>query len=537
MPAPLSAPQTLERAQSLMQSGRGAALPELLRVIETLSINTCEVTVSDLSELIEKDAIVLGKILSVANTLVHNPGIARLESLSQAIHQLGYNRIRTIAVSLMLINTAGGDHSPPEQREAATRALCSGLIAQGAAEWLGTHDPEFAFACAALRDFGRIMFAAISPPLCRAAAARAKLVGDAEAHREKFGFTPLGFSQHLLASAKLPETVLGSLRECEPESLRAVASTFDNRLLGLVDFGNRVAHLALDTSRPSEEFIAQLARLNQRFEFLVPGAADLVRPALQRADDRIRTFASNLTVRPPTTLKLDRLRWRLAQLSPAPTAESSDAAAADTPPRADQPADLASIAPVNTPSAVSARSDAPSPSPDPVDAPWDFPLTHSPAFEFQSATANSADSPREALTGVASALGAEECWWFENQPAHHRFAFAHGTGPASTRLLTPIALRAVERSVFGVCLARREVVLIHDTADANLLPYLPDWFRNTDRPPAAFALIPVIGPATPTGLLLLGWPRPRRITLTLPQIALARQHLATAVSSGQPFAA
>jgi HD-like signal output (HDOD) protein len=529
MPAPLSAPQTLERAQTLMQSGRGAALPELLRVIETLSVNTCEVTISDLSELIEKDAIVLAKILSVANTLVHNPGIARLESLSQAIHQLGYNRIRTIAVSLMLINTAGGENSPPEQREAATRALCSGLIAQGAAEWLGTHDPEFAFACAALRDFGRIMFAAISPTLCRAATLRAKVVGDAAAHREKFGFTPLGFSQQLLASAKLPETVLASLRDCEPESLRAVASTFDNRLLGIADFGARVANLVLDTSRPAEEFIAQLAQLNQRFEFLVPGAADLVRPALQRADDRIRTFASNLTVRPPATLKLDRLRWRLAQLSPATPADASPADTVRPPTPLPAALDVVPVPPAS-PVAIAAT-------PPPDDPPWDFPLTHSAAFEFQADAPAPTDSLRDALTGVGTALGVEECWWFEHQPAHERFTLALGTGPAAARLPAPIALQSAERSVFGVCLSRREVVLIHDTADANLRPYLPPWFRQAERPPAAFALIPLPGPAAPAGLLFLGWSSARRITLSLPQIALAHQLLAPALASRHPFAA
>jgi hypothetical protein len=96
---------------------------------------------------------------------------------------------------------------------------------------------------------------------------------------------------------------------------------------------------------------------------------------------------------------------------------------------------------------------------------------------------------------------------------------------------------AAERSVFGVSLARREVVLIHDTADANLLPYLPPWFRQAERPPAAFALLPLLGPASPTGLLLLGWSRARRITLSLPQIALAHKLLASALASRNPFAA
>src|SRR4051812_33034214 len=107
MLSPLSASQTLERARILMDSGRGAALPELLKLIETLSLNLAEVTVPELAEIIEKDAVVLTRVISVANTIANNPGIAPLATLTQAIHQIGYNRIRTIAVSLMLLETAG----------------------------------------------------------------------------------------------------------------------------------------------------------------------------------------------------------------------------------------------------------------------------------------------------------------------------------------------------------------------------------------------------------------------------------------------
>lgn len=82
MLVPLTAQETHARACTLIKARRGAALPELLRLIESLSLNACEVTVTDLCELIEKDAVVLGKVLTVANTLLHNPGIARLESLS-----------------------------------------------------------------------------------------------------------------------------------------------------------------------------------------------------------------------------------------------------------------------------------------------------------------------------------------------------------------------------------------------------------------------------------------------------------------------
>jgi len=532
MLVPLTATETVERARTLMQAGRGAALPELLRLIETLSLNACEVTVSDLCDLIEKDAVVLGKILTVANTLLHNPGIARLESLSQAIHQIGYNRIRTIAVSLMLVRTANGELNPPEQREAAARALCSGLIAQATAESLGTHDPEFAFACGTLRDFGRIMFAAISPPLCRAAALRVPAVGDAEAYRESFGLTPLALSRDLLSAAGLPATVLSSLRDCEPELLASVASTFENRLLGIADFGTRVAHLALDSSQPADEFQSRLATLCTRFDSLVPAARELVRPALQSADERIRTFALNLTVKLPSALKIDRLRWRIAQLTPPEVTPvevvtvASDANNPDKPSLVPAPS-LAAVTPVAPPDTASVQTEAD----------WDLLMAHSATFEVPAAASDPVRPMIEVLADIAAATTAEECWWFERQRVLPGFFLSERHGPTQVLPATPAVIEASDRSVFGVCLTRREVVLIHDKTEANVLQYLPDWFRTIERSPAAFALIPLLDSTSVVGLLLIGWSDARRIPLSNAEIALARRQLQAAIARSQSLAA
>jgi hypothetical protein len=91
-----------------------------------------------------------------------------------------------------------------------------------------------------------------------------------------------------------------------------------------------------------------------------------------------------------------------------------------------------------------------------------------------------------------------------------------------------VRLETKERSVFGVCLQRREVVIIHDTSDKALAPYLPDWFRRANGAPSAFALIPVGTTDTPSALLLIGWGTPRRVALTASQLALIHQILGTA---------
>lgn len=517
MLVPLSAQQTLARALAIMQAGRGAALPELLKIIETLSMNICEVTVSELGELIEKDAVVLAKIISVANIVSHNPGISPLTTLSQAIHQIGYNRIRTIAVSLMLLETASASN-PPEQREAAALALCAGLLAQGTAEQLGTHDPEFVFACAALRNFGPIMFAAVSIEHTRAAEKRIPVAGAAAAYRAQFGLTPLEFTRRLLSSARLPDEVLNTLRECEPESLSGVSTTYDARLLGLADYGSRLAAITLEPRHGSDAFVAQTRALGRRFHRLVPNAVDLARPALQRTDDRLRQFTSSNGVRSLPTGSLSRIDWRLRQLSPA-----------EIPPDRGEPSheaiNLAAVTPDPLPDFSAPPPDAPELVPDSSPA---FSSTSADPFGTHPAEPLARDPVLAALDLIRREFAAQECWLFRASPGENQLALSRTLGHAAAQPSDKIRLDPAERSVFGVALQRRDVVLIHD---ASKSPHLPRWYRHSLGAPAAFCLVPLHVADAPPALLLIGWTSPRRIILTAKQLAFPRELLGASAAA------
>lgn len=484
MLTPLTAQQTLERARSVLESGRGAALPELLKLIETLSLNLAEVTVSDLAEIIEKDAVILMRVIAVANTLAHNPGIAPLATVSHAIHRLGYNRIRTIAVSLMLLETAGSSNTS-EQRDAAAIALGSGLIAQGLAVSRGTHDPELAFACAALRNFGRIIMAALSPEHAREAIRRARDHSDADAHRAVFGLTSVELSHQLLSNGRLPEEVVRTLRDYEPEALSSTATTFDSRLIGLADLGGRLASLALDAHEGSEAFNRKSAELHHRFARIVPDAAEHAKPALHYADQRLAGYSRCNGVRTLPSLNLRRLRTRLDDLTPA-GARASDSA---PPPGDPAPGPVpAPVAPAPTSSlslATSAHFTAPAPDP------W-----------------------LAALTGARDTASADLCWVFLPEKDGPIFSLARRSDASGLRAGTTTAtFRTAERNVFGVCLSRLEIVVIHDTRHRTIAPYLPAWWPELRAKPDAFALLPVRTDATVHAVLLVGWSRARRIAL------------------------
>lgn len=598
MAPPLTATQTVDRARTLLDSGKGAALPELLKLIETLSIDIGKVTISELAELIEKDGVVLAKVISVANKLAHNPGISPIATVSQAIHQLGYNRIRTVAVSLMLLDNAGAGN-PVEQRDAAALALASGLVAQGAAQLSGTHDPELVFACAALRNLGRILMAAISPEHYRQALELARKEPAVDGFKRRFGLTALELSRKVLAGSRLPEEVTKALRDCEPETLNGVASTHEGRLLGLADYGSRLAALALDEHEPDEGFVRRITQLGRRFQRLIPQSDEVATPALLKANERLRSFTRCSGVSGLPTASLQKIRQRLKIVAPdavleaekkevlpvgltasghaemlaaaeaeaaamqaAETGETTAAAETATATGAAQPAaateataatsansldpstgvaanaptEVAAVA-ANEPVASPSNAPAPAPTVPPslpasnpkpaaAEAPatsWDAALAELTAFGAQAVENGPTDACTTALMLARDAVKAQECWLFRRPPGGTAFAIARGVGAQWQQFRARAAVRADERSIFGLCLTRREVVLIHDTTDTALRNYLPAWWREIGGGPKSFTLIPLAIGDEARGLLLVGWPDSRKVKLTQGQVALVNQ--------------
>ncbi len=561
MSAPLTAEQTCQRAQALLQSGRSVALPELLHLIETLS--TSDATVPEIAELIEKDPALLGKVLSLANTVAHNPGIAPIRTLSQALHRIGYQRVRSMAVSLLLLESAGGTSVPPEQREAASCALCAGLLAQGIAESLGTHDAELAFACATLRHFGRILMAALSPELFR----EAQQIGrthppEENGFRRRFGLTSLELSRRILAAARLPADVLATLREAEPEALYGTATRHDTRLAALAEYGTRLAALSMDREAGHDVFVRQAHLLARRFERLLPDAGAHIKPAFRSADQRLRSYLRCKGVNSLPTFSLTRVRQRLESVapevrnegdgtiasifhaSPAPVGNTlgsnppmsppahtpaAPAAAAPTDPVENAPA--AAAAPATAPDAAAAPDATPFPAPP---EPFETAATPPPAPVSPPAFAGrDADNDPEiaTLTLLRDGFGAHECWLFVVPEGEATYRGAGGVGPAWAHVDRHARFHAGERSVFGVCLSRHETVLIHHAAAPATLPYLPEWLQPHLAELGAFVLVPLSVSTHARGLALIGWNAPRQIALSPAQLTLARQLLGPLVAA------
>jgi len=551
MQIPLTDTQTLQLARVALKSGRGAGLPELLKLIETLSSDIGQTTISEIAELIEKDPAVLCRLLCIANTIIHNPNVAPMTSIPHAIHQLGFQRVRSLAVSLMLVESTGGAGNPPEQREATAKALCAGLLAHGCAHQLGSVDPELAFACAALRQFGHIILPVVSLEHYREVPELMKTMSEDMAYIELFGLTPLDLSRRLLGAAKLPMEVIEALNECNPESMSStMASTYSARIVGVADFSCRLASLAMDGTKNAAKFDELSHALAHDFEIVLPGVGVSLDSILARTEDRIGSYTRVDGTTNLSTPSLQRIKARVLHKNPsavkiAPVPVKVAPAVAHPSAADAKPAPSPLAKPQDEPRNLIALKPSKGGSPTGEGAPivtrppanWTEQLTHTTAFETQAATPPPEEDRWSAtLTFVRDSFGAQDCWVFVAPKGGESFFLKQGVGSSWQDVCATAAVRADERTVFGICLARTENVVIHDTNELTLAAYLPAWFKQIKVAPGAFILMPLHTDGRIQGLVLIGWSLAHRITVSAAQTELARQLFASAsANANKPF--
>lgn len=514
-------------------------LPEIVKLMRSLSGNSAEVSVNELAELIEKDPAILAKVIGAANTMAFNPSGVAVTGIHQAIHVIGYERIRTLAMSLALSESSTRTRSPDQQREAVAIALTAGCIAQSMGGRRVAIDPGQAFVCASLRNFGRIVMTACMPEEYRAARERASGVEEDEVFREMFGLTSLELGRELLKSADLPQEIVDALRDLPPEAFDVLEGTADERMLALADFSGRLAQLALEASTSPEAFVQDYRTLASRYEKLLPGACDEVQSVLEEAQGKLSELVRNLRLSGVSLRSLNRLRRHcslLATTADAPEGEKVAAAppAAKAFPTTASPGSMAPRAALATPAASPAATASPaSASEPPVKRPaspgssrpfdWrDEELRFTTYFRLP-------DLSRPKLLAflmdrLCLGLDSSDCLVFTGAPGQNARKLVGGRGSFFQALPPDIRVSSEERTVFGICLSRAENVLIQQARVAGIQAYLPPWLA-TASPFEAFLLLPLAAPSRMQGVIFVGWRHSGQAQLDSGHVRLLRQLL------------
>ncbi|MGH7995396.1 MAG: HDOD domain-containing protein [Opitutaceae bacterium] len=482
--------RTIDRAKDALRSGRAVGLPELLKLIQTMSSDPQGVDVATLAGIVQKDAVILARVLSTAQTLAYNASGAHVTSLAQAIHIVGYGRIRTLTMSLLIADAAGGRPATEEHKQAAATAICSGFVAESIAQELRFCDREEAFIGACLRHLGTIVMAAFMVEDFRTATAMRG--GDSNAAwRQVFGLTPLELGREILKRECAPDEVATYFGEYHPGSRRSDGETSADPLPAICEFSSRLAAASLGAGGDSAVCARQIKEFAIRFGPVIPDLEGRLEPILASAGEQLRDFMRDRRISSLPESTVNRFMRRTEAFARLAAAERN-------------------------PQAVPAAGGRGAPEP-----PGEFVMTSAEKWTAAQArlerllASPGVSLPRvlaHAVELLRSGFSAPEILVFSGHGPRGEALLTGGSGEFFLQLPGDVAVAPGERSVLGVCLKYRENVLIHDAADAKIVPHVPDWLK-TDAAPSAFAIFPLIGGRELGGLVLVGWEEPLRLSI------------------------
>lgn len=474
-------------------------MPELVKMIHGLSGNVVELAVQELAELIKNDTVVLEKVIASANSIGYNPSGVPIYNINDAIQIIGFDRVRSLSMSLLLLESSHVWQDSDERRKATLQSLCSGLMAQAVAERSGTVNSDLAFICGALRGFGRIVLATYMVEELKTAEQLSKDLPPDNAYREVFGLTPLELGRRLLESSHMSPILLKSLREFKPERFARKLNSPEVRLLAICDYAYQLAEVTLADNISAEQFATISSQLAARFEKVVPDLQSLLEPVLNKTRAHVDVLMRSLGNTPTPNAALVALKQRIDGIDP-PNSIMDDGVN-DSPP------------PVTPNAHTHAETDLLRQNLDEL-------------LAQQDRLDAAAKVPIAKLLDILRhGFTANETWVFLRQPNYSGFRFVEGHGSHVIQLKNRVGISLDDASVFGLCLARRENIYIRKAYDKKIFNHLPLWYRRNVQV-GSFLLLCLKSDTSVQGMIFIGWKEPREEPILPEHVKLAQRILA-----------
>lgn len=527
---------TVIRLKAMLEDNAMVGVPEVVKLIRQLSARVDSLTGDELAEIIGSDQTVTARILDAAKRMHYNPGGVEITALSQAVFVIGFKKIRNLAFSLLLLENAQNQMTPAEQREAASVALYSGLMARQIAQQRGDADPEEAFICASLRNYGRLLLTTFMIEEYREALDLTAQFNNDEAFRRVFGLTPLELGFQLLKSYHLPESILNTLKECPPQKIDEVARMEKGELVVLAEFSVRFCELAVDPTVEETSFDEQSRTLFAQFREQIGLDDHSLFGLLDDVDERLgemnKRHGLKTLTRNRAAMKKSRRRSReeieaeaaavLAERDQPPTAEpvaEAGSASAAKPPGA-PPREEAAHAAAGSPGGdeLRVRRDGAGEGPDAfndllgeiVTAKAEAADAEAPAFSFPDEVV----ALMELIMGGEVTLDAVYTRTVEIignglnasnvilavDDGGGSFQITHAHGSFAQSLCDHARLDSRHKDIFTLATQRREDVWIEDARQERIQAYLPSWLTGA-RDVGSLVVLPLVAQRRVFGLI------------------------------------
>ena len=211
---------------------------------------------SALADCIIKDVSLTNKLLRMVNTAYFQQFGGSVSTVSRAVSILGFQKIRNIALSLMLFDHLQNKVQAADLKDQVTASYFSGMISRELVDKLAIHNGEEAFICAMFHRLGRLLaLFYLHDESCEVArVSKARAISEDAAAVEVIGisYTELGLG--VARQWKLPERIIATMKAAPTASL---TNTDESRLFALAELSNRMADAAVAPNERVREGMMQ----------------------------------------------------------------------------------------------------------------------------------------------------------------------------------------------------------------------------------------------------------------------------------------
>lgn len=444
------AERTITTIREALSRGDTACVTQVLEVIQQMSNKVDELSVHDLAEIIGRDLTTVAKIMKAANCLGYNPGAAEVTTLPQAIGVIGFETIRNLVISLLLIESAEKRFGEEKSHEIAAVALSTAMTAQAIARRTPGLNPEQAFVCGALRHYGKLLLSTFMPDEYLDAVEFAHQMPMDAAFRKSVGLTPLELGQRILAESSLPKVIQHALEPARPDMIRSKKLTDTEKLLVVADFSEKFCELM---DQPELTNVTYEAGVDQLLKSYAPSLGlddDELKEVITKVSHSMNTVGQAQGFKSLASLIVTRME-RIAAgrpLEKRPATPSATLGPDGGPVGAGTP-DLLAMGIDEMERLVAAA---------PVDTRKIYTV---------------------AARAVRAGLHARSCLVFLRDHDNPLFSPVVGVGPMFHEVRNQPLIDPNHKDVFSVCIARGEDVLIKNPDEPSIAPFIPAWFRSS----------------------------------------------------------
>ena len=466
--------KTIAKIEQALEDGQSTAISEIIQIIQELACRAFSISVSELSELIGRDPTITEKVISAANTLGFNPSGVPIHTISESIHTVGFEKIRNLAISLLLAESAGQNLNSFEQREIAALSVCSGLLAQSLVRERRsqTIDAELLFVCSSLRNYGKLLMSSFLVEQYREAKSLALEMDSDAAFRHVFGLTPLALGRYLLQSTNLPRSIMACLRDVPKETLERVAESDEDELLVIAELCAKICDVAFNEHIGPDQFNDAVVDVLSQFQITFPVSLESINFALIKAESDFSLLNRAIGLKDEASPATQKLRARVAG-DPLPLPPAASRIKPREKPKA--------YAEMNAEERESFAEDS-----------------------FQRAMGKIAEKmvPGEridlqevyqlACHTIMEGLNLENCMAFVREDFDpNSMSARYGYGPLFEKIKNRPLVSPRNKDIFTICLSRKEDVLIQDTRTGKIQSVIPEWIHARGEA-GSFTVLPTL---------------------------------------------